>query len=693
MKLLRNLTIFTSVLFAVTIFSAICASAYSYQYSSETGFDVPYTVVTKDKLSEPPPTVGEVRETAPDSGVLTLLLPDGRRIESEIPYHRLISYGGSRGSHYDEHSTVTWKIYDSYGNIISELNWGELYPDPPAIYPTERSHAAVPVYYNGNLFVRRSVGDGPTSSVLRLDEQSFEIIEDLGYGYNSNLYDLSVPTYCEDNMHYERNGYEITPGCYVISDTYTTSSISWNEFMPLKNDKFFSYSCDGTRFVNIKCPDNSLNIAHYIVNGINCITIRFSENDQIYYAAYSIDTLNQLWNEYCDNVPYVYLNGTKLCFANQPVIIDGTTFMPLRFLLECAGAEITWNEETSSADIEYLGKNITITKDSGTVFIDGEQITLNTPARIIDDRMMIPLRFISEGLGFNVNWDANTRSVYVDVIPDNINRYFTPFPTFERPTYNVVVNGIKTEAVLSCEGHTLLSDRVINKFFTLYDNESKTEKNSLINSDGKENYELILDLDKDEQYAISIWDTDINSPMKLRYPLPDTFYIYNGIKLPAYRIPIGVHLDPISVLQSNYFCIEEIADMMDCIHFEWIEEHNTLYVYISDDMVTYDEALKALLDKKGIKYDTEYSGDYFKDIEAMQPYSDYDLSKLVNAGINAYIIKESDYPDGRLRPTRTMSKIDFERLLWNTRNHYKYDSSERNEPLTREEFNNVLADL
>ena len=40
MKLLRNLTIFTSVLFAVTIFSAIYTSAYP--YSSETGFDVPY---------------------------------------------------------------------------------------------------------------------------------------------------------------------------------------------------------------------------------------------------------------------------------------------------------------------------------------------------------------------------------------------------------------------------------------------------------------------------------------------------------------------------------------------------------------------------------------------------------------------------------------------------------------------------
>lgn len=689
MKLLRNLTIFTSVLFAVTICSAICASAYSDQYSSETGFYVFYTVVTKDKLSEPPPTVGEVRETAPDSGVLTLLLPDGRRIESEIPSTRTVYYGGSRGSEYTEYSTVTWQIYDSYGNNISELDWGKIYPKKDE--HTERSHSYLPVYYNGNLFVRRAT-DSSESYAIKLNEQTFDIIEDLGPYYDANLFDLSAPVYCEDDSHSECNGYEITPGSYIIADRYTNSATDSPEFMPLKNDKFFSYSCDGTRFVNIKCPDNSLNIAHYIVNGVNCITIRFSENDQIYYAAYSIDTLNQLWNEYCDNVPYVYLNGTKLCFANQPVIIDGTTFMPLRFLLECAGAEITWNEETSSADIEYLGKNITITKDSDTVFIDGEQITLNTPARIIDDRMMIPLRFISEGLGFNVNWDANTRSVYVDVIPDNITRYFTPFPTFERPTYNVVVNGIKTEAVLSCEGHTLLSDRVINKFFTLYDNESEPT-NSLYLYGGRENYELILDLDKDEQYAISLWDTDIDSPMKMRYPLPDTFYIYNGIKLPAYDIPIGVHLNPISALPCNYFCIEEIADMMDCMHFEWIEEYNTLYVYISDDMVTYDEALKALLDKKGIKYDTEYRGDYFKDIEAMQPYSDYDLSKLVNAGINAYIIKESDYPDGRLRPTRTISKVDFERLLWNTHNNYKYDSSERNEPLTREEFNKVLGDL
>ena len=110
-------------------------------------------------------------------------------------------------------------------------------------------------------------------------------------------------------------------------------------------------------------------------------------------------------------------------------------------------------------------------------------------------------------------------------------------------------------------------------------------------------------------------------------------------------------------------------------------------------MVTYDNTLKAIFDKKGIKYNEPYTGDYYKDIETVQQYSENDLSALTQAGIISGIIKESDYPDGLLRPTRNISHIDLARMLKGIGYNYSYGEQETNTPVTSEELDKVLSEL
>lgn len=80
MKHLKNIFISAAILLCTLLIPA-SAYAYTYPYDPESGFDVPYSVVTQGALEEPASVVGEVRETVPDSGVLTLTLPSGNRIE------------------------------------------------------------------------------------------------------------------------------------------------------------------------------------------------------------------------------------------------------------------------------------------------------------------------------------------------------------------------------------------------------------------------------------------------------------------------------------------------------------------------------------------------------------------------------------------------------------------------------------
>ena len=56
--------------------------------------------------------------------------------------------------------------------------------------------------------------------------------------------------------------------------------------------------------------------------------------------------------------------------------------------------------------------------DNINIFVNGN--ALNTGAFIMNDSTYIPLRAVSEALGSNVNWDGNTRSVYIDSDEDTV---------------------------------------------------------------------------------------------------------------------------------------------------------------------------------------------------------------------------------------------------------------------------------
>ena len=49
--------------------------------------------------------------------------------------------------------------------------------------------------------------------------------------------------------------------------------------------------------------------------------------------------------------------------------------------------------------------------DSDSAVLDGEDVQLDMPAMIKNNRTMVPLRFVMEAFGVDVDWDGNTRTV------------------------------------------------------------------------------------------------------------------------------------------------------------------------------------------------------------------------------------------------------------------------------------------
>lgn len=110
--------------------------------------------------------------------------------------------------------------------------------------------------------------------------------------------------------------------------------------------------------------------------------------------------------------PSVVLNGQTLTFDVPPVVENDRTLVPLRTIFEALGASVQWDDATQA---------VTATKDStvirltigGQAYKDGLPVNLDAPAKIINDRTVVPLRFVSESLGCQVNWDESTQTITI----------------------------------------------------------------------------------------------------------------------------------------------------------------------------------------------------------------------------------------------------------------------------------------
>lgn len=109
----------------------------------------------------------------------------------------------------------------------------------------------------------------------------------------------------------------------------------------------------------------------------------------------------------------VVVGGTKVVFDVKPVVENGRTLVPLRKIFEALGATVYWDDATQT--VKGVKGNITITLvvNSVDANVNGVIKTLDVPAKIINDRVLVPARFISESMGAKVGWDEATQTVNI----------------------------------------------------------------------------------------------------------------------------------------------------------------------------------------------------------------------------------------------------------------------------------------
>lgn len=121
----------------------------------------------------------------------------------------------------------------------------------------------------------------------------------------------------------------------------------------------------------------------------------------------------------------VKLNGETLDFDTDPIIINNRTMLPMRAIFEKLGAKVSWHEEVKTVtgyrrykDVSDMFIKLKIGDD--TAYRNGKGFSLDSPPVIKNSRTLVPVRFIAESFGVEVDWDDENRTVLLDYDVDKI---------------------------------------------------------------------------------------------------------------------------------------------------------------------------------------------------------------------------------------------------------------------------------
>lgn len=118
------------------------------------------------------------------------------------------------------------------------------------------------------------------------------------------------------------------------------------------------------------------------------------------------------------NKPTAVMNGVTVPMDTAPVIEEGRTILPVRYIATPLGAEVLWSQKDQKVTMTVGARKVELWIGKPTAKVNGKSVSIDPDnpkvvPRIIQGRTMLPLRFITEAFGAVIQFDARTRTVTV----------------------------------------------------------------------------------------------------------------------------------------------------------------------------------------------------------------------------------------------------------------------------------------
>lgn len=198
----------------------------------------------------------------------------------------------------------------------------------------------------------------------------------------------------------------------------------------------------------------------------------------------------------------VQLDGEFVDFTDaegnvvNPKIIQNRTMVPMRKIFEIFNAEVNWNNETRTVVATTIEKEITLTINSDIAKIkdlatnEEKEITLDSAPVLVDNRTMVPVRFIAESLEKEVGWDAEQKTVVIIDLEKLANELEEKAPALKK------LFELELEPINSFKTTSEIAGKIVYK-----DAEEKSKNETIevtgdlnINMNQEKEFEMYLDL-------------------------------------------------------------------------------------------------------------------------------------------------------------------------------------------------------
>ncbi|UJF33238.1 stalk domain-containing protein [Paenibacillus hexagrammi] len=114
------------------------------------------------------------------------------------------------------------------------------------------------------------------------------------------------------------------------------------------------------------------------------------------------------------NKKQVSVNDKAMTLEQAPTIIDGNTLIPIRFVTEALGGNVKWDDAERKVTITRGDKMIDLWIDNPDLIVNGQRVTAEVAPRIMNNLSMVPLRLISEKLGWKVGWEPEKQGITLE---------------------------------------------------------------------------------------------------------------------------------------------------------------------------------------------------------------------------------------------------------------------------------------
>ncbi|WEG16630.1 copper amine oxidase N-terminal domain-containing protein [Alkalihalophilus pseudofirmus] len=113
----------------------------------------------------------------------------------------------------------------------------------------------------------------------------------------------------------------------------------------------------------------------------------------------------------------VMVDGHVVELDVPATIKEGRTLVPVRGVFELLGLDVAWNQQQRTAEITGDNNLVKLTLGNQTAVVNGQTAQLDVPVSMVDNRLLIPLRFVAEQFEYGVDWNQASRTVHVTSAP------------------------------------------------------------------------------------------------------------------------------------------------------------------------------------------------------------------------------------------------------------------------------------